>query len=179
MSRIGLKPITIPENVTYLNENNHVTVTGPKGTLSKKFTNSVTFEVVDNVISLQRKSNIKTDKQLHGTSRALLNGMVEGVTVGFKKTLELVGIGYKASMQSDKLQLNVGYSHPVIFTPLAGVKIEITSPTEIVVSGIDKYAVGQQAALIREVRKPEPYKGKGIRYKGEVIRRKEGKKAGK
>lgn len=180
MSRVGNKIINVPEGVTVeIASNNTVTVKGTKGTLVKQFSPDITIEQNENVISVKRNSEAKQHKQLHGTTRAILANMIEGVHNGYKKELEIVGIGYRAQMQGNKLVLNVGYSHPVEIVPEEGVKIEAPSATSIVVSGIDKERVGEYAARIRAVRKPEPYKGKGIKYVGEKIIRKEGKTAGK
>ena len=180
MSRIGNKIITLPEGVNVnVAEGNLVTVTGPKGTLTKKFYEKLSIEINENILKISRPDDEKTTKQLHGTTRALLNGMVEGVSQGFVKNLEIKGIGYRAQLKGTDVVLNVGYSHPVTITAVEGVKFEVPSATEIVVSGIDKQKVGQMAAVIRSVREPEPYGGKGIMYKGERVRRKIGKKAGK
>jgi large subunit ribosomal protein L6 len=180
MSRIGNKAITIPAGVEFIvDAGNEVTVKGPKGSLTRKFSEVITFKVDENVISVSRANDLKHSKQLHGTTRALLANMIEGVSNGFTRNLELVGIGYKASVVEDKLTLLVGYSHPVIFTIEPGLTVTMGKPTEIKVEGIDKQRVGEFAANVRAVRKPEPYLGKGIKYKGEVIRRKEGKTAGK
>ena len=180
MSRIGNKIITVPAGVEVtVADDNTVTVKGPKGTLVRKFSPVITIEQDGAVITCKRSSEEKTVKQLHGTTRAVLANMITGVSEGFKKQLEIVGIGYRGQMQGNKLVLNIGYSHQVEIVPEDGVKIECTNPTTIIVSGIDKERVGQVAALIREVRKPEPYKGKGIKYSDEVIIRKEGKTAGK
>ena len=180
MSRIGNKIITLPEGVSVtVAEGNTVTVTGPKGTLTKKFYDRLTIAVEENTIKISRPDDEKTTKQLHGTTRALLNAMVVGVSEGFKKDLEIVGIGYRAAMRGENIVLNMGYSHEVVIKPEPGVKITCTDATHIVVEGIDSQAVGQTAAVIRAVRQPEPYKGKGIKYKGEFILRKEGKRAGK
>ncbi len=180
MSRVGNKIINVPEGVTVeVASDNTVTVKGAKGTLVKQFSPVITIEQTDNVITVKRSSEQKTHKQLHGTTRALLANMIEGVHNGYKRELEIVGIGYRAAMQGNKLVLHVGYSHPVEIEPEEGVKIETPSATSVVVSGIDKERVGEYAARIRAVRKPEPYKGKGIKYVGERIIRKEGKTAGK
>ncbi len=180
MSRIGNKAINVPEGVTVeIADDNTVTVKGEKGTLVKKFSPVITIEQDGNVITCKRSSDAKAHKQLHGTTRAILANMIEGCHNGFKKELEIVGIGYRGQMQGNKLVLNIGYSHQVEIVPEEGVKIETPSATSIVVSGIDKERVGEIAARIRAVRKPEPYKGKGIKYKDEVILRKEGKTAGK
>ena len=172
MSRIGNKTITIPAGV-------EITVKGPKGTLSRQFAPFLTISVEDGECKVIRPDDNKTTKQLHGTTRALLHNMVVGVSEGFEKRLELVGIGFRSAISGNKLQLNIGYSHQVIFDLVDDVKVDCASPKEIVVSGIDKQKVGEFAANIRAARKPEPYKGKGIRYKGEYVRRKEGKTAGK
>ena len=180
MSRIGNKAITVPAGVEVIvNPGNEVTVKGPKGTLSRQFNPALGIELNEQVLTVSRSNEQKHTKQLHGTTRALLFNMIEGVSNGFTRSLELVGIGYRANVAGNKLTINIGYSHPVIFDIEEGVKIECKTPTEIVVTGIDKQRVGEWAANIRAVRKPEPYKGKGIRYKGEVVRRKEGKTAGK
>ena len=180
MSRIGNKIITVPEGVTVeIADDNTVTVTGSKGTLVKQFSPVISFKQEGNEITVVRSSEEKHVKQLHGTTRALLANMIEGVHVGFKKELEIVGIGYRGQMKGNTLVLNIGYSHPVEIEGEEGVTIETPSNTKIVVSGISKERVGQVAAQIREVRKPEPYKGKGIKYVDERIIRKEGKTAGK
>lgn len=180
MSRIGNKTITVPAGVEItITGSNEVTVKGPKGTLTRQFSPLIGIKVEDGVVTCTRANEEKHTKQLHGTTRALLNNMIEGVHTGFTKVLEIVGIGFKAALSGNKLVLNVGYSHPVEFVAEEGVKIEVPSATEVRVSGIDKQRVGELAANIRATRKPEPYKGKGIRYKGEQIRRKEGKTAGK
>ena len=180
MSRIGLKEIVLPEGVTVeVAENNVVTVKGPKGTLTREFKSNVSFKVEGNKVNVSRIDDTKVSKQLHGTTRALLNGMVVGVSAGYTKNLTLTGIGYRAQMMGSNLVLNVGFSHQITVKPVDGIKIEGPSATEVVVSGIDKQVVGQVAANIRALKKPEPYGGKGISYKGERIRRKEGKKAGK
>lgn len=180
MSRIGNKTITIPAGVEVnVAAGNEVTVKGPKGTLSRQFSPLITINIVDGVITVVRANEQKHTKQLHGTTRALLFNMIEGVSNGFSKELEIIGIGYRAALAGNKLTLSVGYSHPVEFIVEEGLKVECKSATEIAVSGIDKQRVGEFAANIRATRKPEPYKGKGIRYKGEIVRRKEGKTAGK
>ena len=180
MSRVGNKVITLPEGVTIdVKEGNLVTVNGPKGSLTKKFWEKLTIDVNENTVKVSRPDDQKASKQLHGTTRALLNGMVQGVHEGFKKELEIKGIGYRAQLVGNKVVLNLGYSHPITVEPLEGVTLQVPSQTEIIVSGINKEAVGQMAAVIRSARKPEPYSGKGVMYKGERIRRKVGKKAGK
>ncbi|MHA6259205.1 50S ribosomal protein L6 [Sporosarcina sp. CAU 1771] len=176
MSRIGKKPITVPEQVTVtIAEGNHVTVKGPKGELTNTFNTDIKIEQEANVITLVRPSESKEHRSIHGTTRSLLDNMVTGVSKGFEKSLELVGVGYRAQLQGQKLVLNVGYSHPVEFTPEQGIEVEVPANTKITVRGIDKERVGALASNIRQVRPPEPYKGKGIRYVGEVVRRKEGK----
>ena len=179
MSRIGKKPITLPAGVNVTNNNNVVTVTGPKGTLTKTFDSIITISQEGNEVICTRPNDEIRARSLHGTTRALLNAMVVGVSEGFKKELEIVGIGYRAAMRGENIVLNMGYSHEVVIKPEPGVKITCTDATHIVVEGIDSQAVGQTAAVIRAVRQPEPYKGKGIKYKGEFILRKEGKRAGK
>jgi len=175
MSRVGKKPIEIPEGVTVTNENNHVTVKGPKGELSRTFNPDMKIEIEGNTLTVVRPSESKEHRTIHGTTRAVLNNMIEGVSKGFEKSLELIGVGYRAQKQGTKLVLNVGYSHPVEFDPEKGIEIEVPSNTKVIVRGINKERVGEIAANIRAVRPPEPYKGKGIRYEGEYVRRKEGK----
>ena len=180
MSRIGNKAITIPAGVEVsIAAGNEVTVKGPKGTLTRQFNPALGFIVEENVLTVTRPNDEKHIKQLHGTTRALMANMVEGVSNGFVKELEIIGIGYRSAVSGKKLTLNVGYSHPIEFAIEDGLTVECTSATEIKISGIDKQRVGEFAANVRAVRKPEPYKGKGIRYKGEYVRRKEGKTAGK
>ncbi len=180
MSRIGNKIINIPEGVTVeVAANNEVTVKGPKGTLTRQFDPSISMEIEDGVITVKRSSEIKRVKQLHGTTRALLANMIQGCSEGFKKELEIVGIGYRAQMKGNALNLALGYSHPIEMVVEEGITVETPTNTKIIVSGISKERVGQVAAVIRSYRKPEPYKGKGIRYVDEKIIRKEGKTAGK
>ena len=179
MSRIGKLPIPIADNITIqISDSNAVTVKGPKGELQQEFSNRMKIKVEANEILVIRQSDEKVDRSLHGLTRALLANMVTGVTDGFSKKLEIVGVGYKAEMKGKKLLLNLGYSHPIIFGAPDQIKLEAPSPTEIVVSGINKEMVGAICAKIRSFRKPEPYKGKGIKYAGEYIRRKAGKAAG-
>lgn len=175
MSRIGKRIIVVPEGVTVKEENNTVIVTGPKGTLEQKMLKDITMAQNENQITLDRKC--ESAKAMHGTMNALIQNMIKGVKEGYEKELEIVGVGYRFNVQGKKLVINAGYSHPVELTVPEGLAVEAKSNTEIVVKGIDKVAVGEFAANIRKVRKPEPYKGKGIRYKDEHIRRKEGKKA--
>jgi large subunit ribosomal protein L6 len=175
MSRIGKKPIEIPTGVTITINGDVVTVKGPKGELTRSFNSDIEIKVEENVINLSRPSESKEHRSIHGTTRSLLANMVEGVSKGFEKSLELIGVGYRAQKQGKKLVLNVGYSHPVEFEPEEGIEVEVPSNTKVIVKGINKERVGALAANIRQVRPPEPYKGKGIRYEGEVVRRKEGK----
>ncbi len=180
MSRIGNKTITIPEGVEVtISSSNEVTVKGPKGSLTRQFSPLITINLEGNVINCVRANEEKHTKQLHGTTRALIANMIEGVHKEFVIELEINGIGYKAGIEGNKLVMSLGYSHPIEYPFVEGVKIECPKITEIKVSGIDKQRVGEVAANIRGFRKPEPYKGKGIKYKGEIIRRKEGKTAGK
>jgi len=175
MSRIGKKPVTVPNGVEVKIEGNVVTVKGPKGTLTRAFNKEISIRQEGNEIIVERPSDEKRHKALHGTTRSVIANMVEGVTNGFQKSLELVGVGYRASKSGNKVVLSVGYSHPVEIEPQPGIELEVPAATKIVVKGIDKERVGQVAAEIRSVREPEPYKGKGIRYEGENVRRKEGK----
>jgi len=176
MSRIGSKPISVPQGVEITVDNNNVvTVKGPLGALSQEINKDINIEQVDNVLNITRPTDNKKHKSLHGLSRTLISNMVQGVSAGFQKKLELVGVGYKANKQGNKLVLNLGYSHPIEMIDPEGLTIEVPTQTEIIVKGIDKQRVGNYAAKIRDHRKPEPYKGKGVKYSGEVIRRKEGK----
>ncbi|TMU83332.1 50S ribosomal protein L6 [Bacillus sp. BHET2] len=176
MSRVGKLPVEIPSDVTLtVGEDNTVTVKGPKGELSRTFNSDIKVELEGNVATVTRPSDAKEHRALHGTTRALIANMVEGVSKGFQRNLELVGVGYRAQKQGTKLILNVGYSHPVEIEPEQGIEIEVPANTKISIKGIDKERVGALAANIRAVRSPEPYKGKGIRYEGEYVRRKEGK----
>ncbi|MEK4630334.1 50S ribosomal protein L6 [Solibacillus sp. FSL R7-0682] len=176
MSRVGKKIIEVPANVTVeVTADNTVTVKGPKGELTRQFNQDMKIEQEGNIITVVRPSDSKEHRTNHGTTRALLANMVTGVSEGFSRALELIGVGYRAQLQGNKLVLNVGYSHPVEFTPEQGLEIEVPSNTKIIVKGISKERVGALASNIRDVRPPEPYKGKGIRYEGEFVRRKEGK----
>ncbi len=180
MSRIGNKTITIPAGIEVeIKAGNEVTVKGPKGTLTRQFSDLFELQLNENELVVVRPNDKKAVKQLHGTTRSLIANMIEGVHEGFSKSLELVGIGYRASKADNKLVLNVGYSHPIEFELEEGVEIDVPSATAITVSGIDKQRVGEWAANIRATRKPEPYLGKGVKYKNEQIRRKEGKTAKK
>ena len=179
MSRIGNSPISVPAGVDVkVAENNLVTVKGPKGELTKKFSEELGIKVEDGVIKVTRPSEDKKHKSLHGLTRTLISNMVEGVTNGYSKTLEIDGVGYRAQKQGKEVVLTLGFSHPVVVAETDSIKLDVPQPNQIVISGIDKQAVGQYAAEIREKRPPEPYKGKGIRYENEHIIRKEGK-AGK
>ena len=178
MSRIGRLPIVVPADVKVEIDGNTVTVKGAKATLTGTFNSNITVELENGEIKVSRPDDSKENRALHGLTRALINNMVVGVHEGFKKELEIVGIGYRAALQGKDLVLNVGYSHQVTMTPPEGVTVEVPGPNKIVISGADKQAVGQFASEVRGVRPPEPYKGKGIKYIDEVVRRKEGK-AGK
>jgi large subunit ribosomal protein L6 len=178
MSRIGRKPIVIPNGVTVTLDNTLITVNGPKGTLSRQVHKDMKINVEASEITVERPSDNKLHRSLHGTTRSVVANMVSGVTEGYSKNLELVGVGYRANKTGNKLVLNVGYSHPVEITPENGIEFDVPAQNKITVRGIDKELVGATAAKIREVRLPEPYKGKGIKYEGERILRKEGK-AGK
>lgn len=179
MSRIGKKPVVVPAGVEVtVDENNIVTVKGPKGTLSEKIDKAITVTIDAGEITFTRPSDVKEHRSLHGLSRTLVANMVEGVTNGFSKTLEVNGVGYRVQKQGKDVTLNIGYSHPVIISEIDGISIDVPNPNTIVISGPNKQMVGQFAAEVREKRPPEPYKGKGIKYSTEVIRRKEGK-AGK
>lgn len=175
MSRIGRKPITVPAGVDVTIDGSTVTVKGPKGTLSGTFNSNMSIALDAGVITVSRPNDEKENRALHGLTRTLINNMVEGVSTGFKKELEIVGVGYRAAMEGKSVVLTVGYSHTVKMDPPEGVTIEVPAPNKIVVSGSDKQVVGQFACEIRAVRPPEPYKGKGIKYVDEVVRRKEGK----
>ena len=178
MSRIGNKPIAIVDGVEVKVEGSVVTVKGPKGTLTNTFNADMAIAVEGNEIIVTRPSDVKEHRSLHGLTRTLIANMVEGVSNGFTKTLEVNGIGYRAQKQGNNLVMNLGFSHQVIMPEIEGISIDVPNPNLVVVSGPDKQVVGQFAAEIREKRPPEPYKGKGIRYQGEYVRRKEGK-AGK
>ena len=176
MSRIGKLPITVPQGVTVnVTPENDVAVKGKNGELKASFNKEITITEEDGVITLARSSEQKNIRALHGLTRALLNNMVVGVSEGFAKTLEIVGVGYRAALQGKKLQLGLGYSHPVEIDEPEGITFEVPNANTVIIKGIDKQAVGQIAANIRALRPPEPYKGKGIRYSGEYVRRKVGK----
>jgi len=176
MSRIGKKPVDLPSGVSASVSGQMIEVKGPKGTRSFKATDDVTLKVEDNAVTITPRGSSKRARQQWGMSRTMVANLVTGVTDGFKKELEIQGVGYRATMQGNSLRLNLGLSHDVDYVPPAGVTVTAPKQTEIIVEGIDEQLVGQVAANIREWRKPEPYKGKGIRYKGEFIFRKEGKK---
>lgn len=177
MSRIGLKVIELPVGVTITEEAGSLKVKGPKGELSVKVPENISYELKDGKLAFKRANEEKQTKQNHGTTRANVHNAIVGVSKGFKKELEIVGIGYRASLRGKNLVLNIGYSHEVVITPDEGVTITVPDPLKVTVEGIDAQKVGQTAARIREVRRPEPYKGKGIHYVGEHILRKEGKRA--
>ena len=179
MSRIGKRVLAIPENVNVNVENNTITVKGPKGELSLELVKNISVKLVDNTVVVEPLKDDKFTHAMHGTTNANIKNMIEGVSEGYKKGLEIVGVGYKFNAQGNKLTIAAGYSHPVVMEAPEGVTIKGISNTEIEIFGIDKVKVGEFAANIRKVRQPEPYKGKGIKYKGEQIRRKEGKKASK
>jgi large subunit ribosomal protein L6 len=178
MSRIGRMPIAVPSGVDVSIDGRNVTVKGPKGSLSRELHPEIAVARDGDSIVVTRPSEAKTHKQLHGLTRTLVNNMVVGVTDGYRKPLEITGVGYRAALVGRKLQLNLGYSHPIEIDPPAGITFEVENPTKLAVLGIDKELVGEIAARVRSTRKPEPYKGKGVRYAGEQIRRKAGK-AGK
>jgi large subunit ribosomal protein L6 len=178
MSRIGRLPITVPSGVDVTIDGRTVTVKGPKGSLTRELHPDITVAREDDRLVVTRPTEQKTHKQLHGLTRTLVNNMVVGVTDGYRKSLEITGVGYRAAKVGEKLQLNLGYSHPIEIAPPTGISFEVENPTRLAVVGIDKELVGQVAAQVRSTRKPEPYKGKGVRYAGEYIRRKAGK-AGK
>ncbi|EKU48915.1 50S ribosomal protein L6 [Staphylococcus massiliensis] len=175
MSRVGKKIIEIPSDVTVTIDKNVVTVKGPKGELTKELSPEMTYKQEENTLEVVRPSDSIKDRTNHGTTRALINNMVQGVSKGFEKTLELVGVGYRAQMQGTNLVLNVGYSHPVEVKAEDGISFEVEKNTTVKVAGVSKEQVGATASRIRDIRPPEPYKGKGIRYQGEYVRRKEGK----
>ncbi|MDD2435338.1 MAG: 50S ribosomal protein L6 [Bacilli bacterium] len=177
MSRIGNRVLSIPENVTVSVDGNIVKVTGPKGELSTEIDKNITVTVKDSEVIVERKND--NFKGIHGTDNANIKNMIIGVTEGYTKKLETIGVGYRFSLKGEGLVVTAGYSHPVTMEIPEGIKLECPSNTELVISGIDKCLVGEFAANVRKIRRPEPYKGKGIRYKDEVVRRKEGKKASK
>ena len=176
MSRIGRAPITVPAGVEItLGDNNVVTVKGAKGTLTQQFHANMAIAIDGNVVTVTRPNDLKENRSLHGLTRTLINNMIVGVTEGYKKTLEVNGVGYRVALEGNKLVMNLGFSHQVIMEAPAGITIEVPTPNQIIISGYDKQLVGQFAANVREKRPPEPYKGKGIKYSDEVIRRTVGK----
>jgi len=175
MSRIGKMPVPVPGGVTVAVDGPVVTVSGPKGVLTRRFPDEVAVDVADGVATVSRADDSRSARALHGLSRALLNNMVTGVSDGFRRQLDIVGVGYRAALKGADLEMQLGFSHPVSFPAPEGISFEVPEPTKIVVTGIDKEAVGQVAANIRKIRPPEPYKGKGIKYAGEQVRRKAGK----
>lgn len=177
MSRIGLRPITIPSGVEVNFTDSTLTVKGPKGELKKQVSSLMDVSIEDNELTVSRQSELKQHRALHGTTRSLIENMIIGVKDGFEKHLEIIGVGYRAQKQGNKLVVNAGHSHPVEINPAEGIEIDVPKNTEVIVKGIDKELVGATAANIRAIRYPEPYKGKGIRYKDEHVRRKEGKTA--
>jgi large subunit ribosomal protein L6 len=177
MSRIGKQPIDVPAGVTVTIDPGRVTVHGPKGELRQVVPQRIGIEQEEGRIVVTRPTERGPDRSLHGLTRTLVANMVEGVTNGFEKRLEIQGVGYRAALSGTDLELQVGYSHPVKIKPRTGIEFEVPAPTQVIVKGIDKQMVGQTAAEIRKVRPPEPYKGKGIRYEGEYVRRKVGKRA--
>lgn len=177
MSRIGKAPITVPAGVDVTIAGQNVAVKGPKGQMAVDVHPGMRISIDEGVMTVQRPDDTAPNRSLHGLTRTLLSNMVTGVTTGFEKRLEIVGVGYRASKKGDDLEILVGYSHPVVVQPPENIEFDVPAPTQIVVRGIDKQRVGQVAAEIRSIRKPEPYKGKGIRYEGEPVRRKVGKRA--
>jgi large subunit ribosomal protein L6 len=177
MSRIGRKPIEVPTSVTVSVDPGRVMVAGPLGTLEQHVPPRMKIEHGDGVLTVSRPTERGDDRALHGLTRTLIANMVEGVTKGFEKRLEIQGVGYRAALRGTDLELSVGFSHPVVIKPRQGITFEVPAPTQVVVKGTDKQMVGQTAAEVRAVRPPEPYKGKGIRYEGEYVRRKVGKRA--
>jgi large subunit ribosomal protein L6 len=177
VSRIGKQPIPIPANVNVAIDPGRVMVNGPLGELTQRFPNRIAVERADDTLVVKRPSDRGDDRALHGLVRTLVANMVEGVTNGFEKRLEIQGVGYRAALRGTALELSVGYSHPVVMDAPQGISFEVPAPTQVVVKGVDKQQVGQIAAEVRKVRPPEPYKGKGIRYEGEFVRRKVGKRA--
>lgn len=177
MSRVGKKPVPVPNGVTVTIDNGTVTVKGPKGTLTKDFNKDLTIKQENNEILVERPNDTPPVRSLHGTTRALIANMIAGVSEGFTKSLELIGVGYRVAAKGKGLTLSLGYSHPIEIDPIDGIDFKIEGNNKITVEGIEKEVVGQVAANIRAKRPPEPYKGKGVKYSDEVIRRKEGKKA--
>ena len=177
MSRVGKKPIAVPSGVEFSVKDNVVTVKGPKGTLTKEFNNNITIKLEDGHITVERPNDEPFIRAIHGTTRAIINNMIKGVHEGYRKTLTLVGVGYRAAAKGKGLEISLGYSHPVIIDEIPGITFSVEKNTTIHIDGIEKELVGQVAANIRAKRPPEPYKGKGVKYADEHIRRKEGKKS--
>ena len=175
MSRIGRLPIPVPAGVDITIDGSHVAVTGPKGQLARDISPVLSLVREDGILRVERPNDLKKSRELHGLTRTLIANMVIGVTTGYRKGLEITGVGYRAQLVGRKLQLSLGYSHPIEIDPPEGISFEVENPTRLAVTGIDKELVGHVAARVRQMRKPEPYKGKGVRYVGEVIRRKAGK----
>lgn len=178
MSRIGKMPITVPAGVTVKIEDNHVSVKGPKGELSRQIHKNMKLTMKDGTITVERPDDEQDNRALHGLSRTLINNMIVGVTTGFTKKLDIQGVGYRAAMKGNAINFTLGFSHPVVEEPPAGITFEVPAPNKIVIHGADKELVGDVASKLRNLRPPEPYKGKGIRYEGEHVRRKVGKAAG-
>ena len=179
MSRVGKRILSFKEETKVTINNSQVEIKGKLGTLKRDFSPLIAITIKDNKLTTTRANEEKHTKQLHGTTNSLLQGMIEGVEKGFKKEIEIKGVGYKAVLKDNKIEINAGYSQPIVLDIIENVKLEVPKPTKIIVSGFSKQAVGQMAALIKKIRKPSPYSGKGIMYKGEQIRRKEGKAATK
>jgi large subunit ribosomal protein L6 len=179
VSRIGKKPITIPKGVSVTKNENVIKVKGPKGELKTEVHNNMKVEIKGEELIVLRPDDLKLNKSLHGLTRALIQNMIKGVTEQYQKTLDIVGVGYKAEQKGENILMNIGYSHPIFFIPPSGITLQVATPNQIVISGIDKQLVGMISAKIRSFRKPEPYKGKGIKYSTEQIVRKAGKTAGK
>ena len=179
MSRIGKKPVLVPKEVTVSLSGNSLKVKGPKGELSNEFHPNMKIEYKDSEIIVTRPDDLKLNKALHGLTRALIQNMINGITTAYSKTLDIVGVGYRAELKGKNLLINIGYSHPIYFMPPDGITLQTPTQTQVVISGIDKQLVGLVAAKIRSIRQPEPYKGKGIKYSYEFIQRKAGKTAGK
>jgi large subunit ribosomal protein L6 len=177
MSRIGKQPIPIPSGVEVKVDGSSVSVKGPKGELSGTYDPSMKIETADGVVTVTRPDDSREHRSLHGLTRTLIANMVIGVSEGYSKSLDIIGVGYRAAMKGSDLEMQLGFSHPVLITPPTGIKFEVPAPTKVVVSGIDKQQVGQIASEVRGWRPPEPYKGKGVRYEGEYVRRKLGKTA--
>lgn len=177
MSRVGKNPVAVPKGVTVKIDGSSVTVKGPKGEMSRTFSPDVQIAMEDGHIVVRRESDLGRVRAMHGLTRALINNMVMGTSTGFRRVLEMVGVGYKAELMGKRLNLTVGYSHPILITPPPGISFIIENPTRFAIEGISKELVGEMAARVRKLRPPEPYKGKGIRYEGEQIRRKAGKTA--